>query len=105
MPRFAANLSTMFAELSFLDRFAAAEAAGFAAIELQFPYDYPASEVARRLVAHRLEPVLINLPPGDLAGGERGLAALPGRRAAFAETVEAGLDYALAIGCPAVHCL
>jgi 2-dehydrotetronate isomerase len=105
MPRFAANLSTMFTELGFLDRFAAAEAAGFDAIELQFPYDYPAYEVAKRLAAHGLEPVLINLPPGDLAGGERGLAALPGRQADFAQAVEAGLDYALAIGCRTVHCL
>jgi hydroxypyruvate isomerase len=103
VPRFAANLTCLFTELPFLDRFAAAAAAGFAAVEFQFPYEFPAVEIARRLVQCDLTPVLFNLPPGDLAKGERGLAALPGREAEFDKSLDLALDYARAIGCPRLH--
>ena len=103
MPRFAANLSCLFTELPFLDRFAAAAAAGFEAVEFQFPYDFPAAEIADRLERCGLDPVLFNLPPGDMAKGERGLAALPGREAAFDASLELALDYARAIGCMRLH--
>ena len=79
MPKFAANLSLMFTEWDFLDRFGAAADAGFDAVEFQFPYAYRADEIARRLAAHGQICVLFNLPPGDLAAGDRGLAALPER--------------------------
>jgi len=105
MPRFAANLSMMFTEHDFLDRFAAAAEAGFTAVEFLFPYAYPAAEIAARLARAGLEPALFNLPPGDGAGGERGLAALPGREAEFARSVETALDYAQAIGCRKLHCM
>jgi len=103
MPRFAANLSWLFPELPFLDRFEAARAAGFGAVEYLFPYDVPADAIAARLARHRLTPVLFNLPPGDLAAGERGLAALPGRRADFAAALELALTYAQATDCRRLH--
>ncbi|MBL8397974.1 MAG: hydroxypyruvate isomerase family protein [Candidatus Accumulibacter sp.] len=94
MLRFAANLSFMYQELPFLDRFAAAAADGFTGVEYLFPYDVPAEEIAARLRAHRLEQVLFNLPPGDWRAGERGLACLPGRAAEFAAGVDLALRYA-----------
>lgn len=103
MPRFAANLSWLFTEWSFLDRFAACADAGFTAVECLFPYDTPADAIAARLARHRLTPVLFNLPPGDLAAGERGLAALPNRRADFRAALTKALDYATATGCPRLH--
>jgi 2-dehydrotetronate isomerase len=105
MPRFAANLSMMFTEHDFLDRFAAAADAGFKAVEFLFPYAHPPAEIAARLAQAGLEPALFNLPPGDWAGGERGLAALPGREAEFARSVETALDYAAATGCRKLHCM
>lgn len=79
MPKFAANLSMMFNEVPFPQRFAAAAKAGFAAVEFLFPYDYPAAEVARWLQEAGLRNALFNMPPGDWATGERGMASLPGR--------------------------
>ena len=79
MPRFAANLSMMFNEVPFLDRFEAAAKAGFTAVEFLFPYDYPAKEVGARLHGNGLTQALFNLPPGDWAAGEKGFAALPDR--------------------------
>jgi 2-dehydrotetronate isomerase len=105
MPRFAANLSMMFTEHDFLDRFAAAADAGFKAVEYLFPYDFPAAEIARRLRQSKLEPVLFNLPPGDWAIGERGIAALPGREAEFVRSVDTALEHALAAGCRTLHCM
>lgn len=105
MPRFAANISTMFRELPFADRYAAAAEAGFTAVELQFPYDFRAGELARRRAEAGVEQVLINLPPGDHDAGERGLAALPGRERDFADALERGLDYAAALGCARVHAM
>jgi hydroxypyruvate isomerase len=103
MPRFAANLSMMFTELPFLDRFAAAAAAGFTAVEFLFPYDFPAAEIARRLKDNGLAQVLFNAPPGDWSQGERGQAALPGRQAEFRDGIARALDYAAALECPRLH--
>ena len=105
MPRFAANLSMLFQDHGFLDRFAAAKAAGFGAVEFLFPYDHPAAEVAERLHGAGLDQALFNLPPGDWAGGERGLAALPGRQAEFMASVDRALDYASALGCRKLHAM
>ncbi len=105
MPRFAANLSMMFTELAFLDRFDAAARAGFKAVEFLFPYEHPASEIRRRLDANGLSQALFNMSPGDWAKGERGLAALPGRQSEFAEGISRALDYAAALDCPLVHCM
>lgn len=103
MPRFAANLSLMFNELPFLDRFEAAAKAGFQAVEFLFPYDFPAAEIATRLKDAGLRQVLFNTPPGDWSRGERGLAAQPGRQAEFREGFLKALDYAAALGCPRLH--
>lgn len=103
MPNFAANLSWMFQEWAFLDRFAAAADAGFTAVEYLFPYEHKPDEIARQLSAHRQRLVLFNLPPGDLAAGDRGLAALPERRQDFRSSVETGLQYALATCAPRLH--
>lgn len=105
MPRFAANLSMMFNEIPFLDRFAAARKAGFDAVEFLFPYDYPAAELKARLADNGLTQVLFNMPPGDWAGGERGMACLPGRAGEFRDGVKKALDYAAALGCGMLHCM
>lgn len=105
MPRFAANLSMLFGEVDFLDRFEAAARAGFRAVEVQFPFDWPAEAIAERLRRHRLELVLHNLPAGDWAGGERGIACHPGREAEFREGVERAVGYASALGCRQLNCL
>ena len=105
MPKLAANLSMMFNEVPFLDRFAAAAAAGFRAVEFLFPYEYPPAEVARRLTDNGLQIALFNLPPGDWAGGERGIAALPGREAEFDAGLETALPYAKALGARRLHML
>lgn len=103
MPRFAANLSMLYPELDFLQRFEAAARDGFEAVEYLFPYDYPAAELKARLAAHGLQQVLFNGPPGDWAGGERGLACLPGREAEFRRGIEQALRYAEALHCPRLH--
>jgi hydroxypyruvate isomerase len=103
MPRFAANLSTMYTEHAFLDRFEAAARDGFDAVECQFPYEYPAAELATRLRDHGQRKVLINMPPGDWAAGDRGLACLPGRERDFRAGVARALDYAGELGCTRVH--
>lgn len=103
MPRFAANLSMLFTELPFAQRFAAAAAAGFQGVEFLFPYEHAPHEVAGWLQESKLVNVLFNLPPGNWAGGERGLAALPGREAEFREGVAHAIDYALALGTPRLH--
>jgi hydroxypyruvate isomerase len=105
MPRFAANLSMLFTEHPFLDRFAAAAAAGFTHVELQFPYDFPAAEVRARIDAHGLDLVLFNLPAGDWAAGDRGIAADPARAHEFREGVERALEYAQALAVPRLNCL
>ena len=105
MPRFAANLSMMFTEVDFLDRFDAAARAGFRGVEFLFPYDHPAAEIRRRLDAAGLTQALFNMPPGDWAKGERGMACLPGRQGEFREGVKRALDYAAALDCKLVHCM
>lgn len=103
MPKFAANLTLLFNELPFLDRFDAAARAGFAAVEFLFPYEYPAQEIAARLKANGLQNVLFNLPPGDWAGGERGIACLPGREEEFRVGVETALTYASMLSATRLH--
>lgn len=103
MPRFAANLSMMYGEHAFLDRFAAAAADGFDAVEYLFPYEFPAAEIAKRLADHGLQQALFNAPPGDWAAGERGLACLPGRGEEFRSGVLRAIEYAHALRCPRVH--
>jgi hydroxypyruvate isomerase len=103
MPGLAANLSWLFTEMPFLDRFEAAAAAGFRAVEFLQPYDFPPVEIAARLERYGLEHVLFNLPPGDASKGEHGLAAVPGREAEFMRNVERALDYAKATGCTRLH--
>ncbi len=105
MPRLAANLSVMFTELAFLERFEAAAKAGFKGVEYLFPYDYPAPDLARRLAANSLENVLFNLPPGDWDKGERGIAAIPGRQAEFEGSLDQALHYARALGCRRLHAM
>lgn len=105
MPRFAANLSMMFTEHPFLDRFAAAAAAGFAGVEFLFPYAETVEELARRRADAGVEQALFNLPPGDWDAGERGLASLSGREVEFATSVETALAYARALRCPTLHAM
>ncbi len=103
MPKLAANLSMMFAEMDFLDRFAAASACGFRAVECLFPYAHPKQEVKARLDAHGLEQVLFNVAQGDWDKGERGIGGLPGREDEFRAAIETGLSYARTLGCPRLH--
>ncbi|AOJ06639.1 2-oxo-tetronate isomerase [Burkholderia mayonis] len=103
MPRFAANLTMMYNEHAFLDRFAAAARDGFKAVEYLFPYDFPAAELKARLDAHGLVQALFNAPPGDWAAGERGIASLPGREDAFRRAIDTALDYARVIGNDKIH--
>jgi hydroxypyruvate isomerase len=103
MPRFAANLSMMFNEVPFLDRFALAAKAGFKGVEFLFPYEHPAAEIAQRLKDNGLQQVLFNAPPGDWAKGERGMACHPGREQEFRDSIMRALDYAGALGCPRLH--
>ena len=104
MLRFAANLSMLYAEYAFLDRFEAAAADGFDAVEFMFPYEYSRDEIASRLAAHGLQQVLFNAPPGDAAAGERGLASLPGRQDDFRRSItDHALPWALALKCPRIH--
>ncbi len=103
MPNFAANLSMMFTEVAFLDRFEAAAQAGFSAVEYLFPYDHSPDEIARRLERHQLTQALFNMPPGDFSKGERGLAALPDRFDEFKRGVTRALDYADATGVKRIH--
>lgn len=105
MPRFAANLSMMFNEVPFFDRFEAAAKAGFKGVEFLFPYEFPTSEIAARLKANGLTQVLFNFPPGDWTKGERGLAALPGREEEFEAATRQALAYAEALDCPRLHAM
>ena len=103
MPRFAANLSMMFNEVPFLDRFALAAKAGFKGVEFLFPYDHPAAEIAARLKDNGLQQVLFNAPAGDFGKGERGMAAIPGKQAAFRDSIKLALEYATTLACPRLH--
>jgi hydroxypyruvate isomerase len=105
MPRFAANLSLLFTDAPFVDRFRAAAEAGFEAVEFMFPYEFKASDIRAALHDNDLKLVLHNFPAGDWARGERGLACHPDRVADFREGVQRALDYAQALGCPRLNCL
>ncbi|UVW30158.1 2-oxo-tetronate isomerase [Massilia sp. H6] len=104
MPKFAANLSTMFTEAAFLERFGLARAAGFDAVEFQFPYAFEPRQIVQRLQRYGLELVLHNLPGGDWAAGERGMACDPRRVAQFRDSVALALEYALELGVRRLHC-
>jgi hydroxypyruvate isomerase len=103
MPRFAANLSMMFTEHAFLDRFDAAAEAGFEAVEYLFPYEHDPEAIAERLSRNRLTQALFNMPPGDWAAGERGFASLPERFEDVRGGVETALVYAKATGVKRLH--
>lgn len=105
MPRFVANLSMLFTEVPFLERFARARAAGFTAVEYLFPYDWPAEQLAEQLQAQGLTQVLFNLPPGDWQAGERGIACLPDRIEEFRAGVDRGIAYARVLGNRQLNCL
>jgi hydroxypyruvate isomerase len=102
-PRLAANLSMIFPEIEFLDRFAAAASVGFRAVEYLFPYAYAKAELRSRLESWGFEQVLFNGPPGDFEKGERGIASLPDREAEFRHSIDLALDYAVALRCPRIH--
>jgi hydroxypyruvate isomerase len=105
MPKFAANLTMLFNELPFLDRFKAAADAGFSGVEYLFPYDFDKNELAARLREFGLTQVLHNLPSGNWGAGERGIANLPERVGEFREGVARAIDYAGTLGCPLINCI
>jgi hydroxypyruvate isomerase len=105
MPQFAANLTMLFNEVPFLDRFERAAKAGFEAVEFLFPYAWPAAEIRSRLDAHQLKLVLHNLPAGDWDAGERGIACHPDRVQEFRAGVAKAIEYAKALGVPQLNCL
>jgi len=103
MPRFDANLSWLFQETPFFDRFDAAANAGFKGVEILFPFDHPCDQIAAALEAYQLEMVLFNAPPGKFDAGERGIAALPGRELEFRDTFEQALAYVHRLRCKRIH--
>jgi hydroxypyruvate isomerase len=103
MPKFAANLSWLYQEKSFVERFAAAAQSGFEAVEFLFPYAFRPPEIATKLAENNLKAVLFNLPPGDFDRGERGIAALPGREKDFQTSVQLALEYAEALNVDRLH--
>src|SRR5690348_17139846 len=103
MPRFSANLSMLFKEVPLLDRMAAAAAVGFKGVEFQFPYDHEAHLISDRAAMAGVKVAVFNAPPGNWAAGERGLAALPGRKADFRDALEVALSYADELECPCLH--
>jgi hydroxypyruvate isomerase len=103
LPKLSANLSFLFPDLPFLDRFAAAAAAGFKAVEFAFAYDHPPQDVADAARKSGVQVILMNLPPGDWNAGERGLAAMAGREGDFAASLELAIRYAEATGCKKLH--
>jgi hydroxypyruvate isomerase len=105
MPKFSANLSFLYADLAFLDRFAAAAADGFPAVEYVGPYDHPPEAVAEALTSNGLAQALFNLPAGNWAGGERGIGALPDRISEFRDSVDTAIRYGQALGCAKINCL
>jgi len=105
VPKFAANLTMLFAELPFLDRFAAANTAGFSGVEYLFPYDFDKAELREQLHQHGLTQVLHNLPAGNWGAGERGIAILPDRVEEFRDGVARAIDYAKSLDCRQLNCL
>ena len=105
MPRFAANLTMMFNEVPFLDRFKAASEAGFTAVEFLFPYEHSPEEVAAKAKAAGVQIVLFNMPAGDWAAGERGITGIPGREQEFRDGMDKALKYAGHLGVPRLHAM
>ena len=105
MRKFSANLTMLFNEVGFLSRFERASRAGFKGVEYLFPYEWNKEQLAEELDKYSLEQVLYNLPAGDWAGGERGIACLPGREQEFQEGIGLAIEYAKALGCPRLNCL
>jgi hydroxypyruvate isomerase len=105
VPKFAANLTMLFNEVGFLERFDAAGKAGFKGVEYLFPYDFKPDEIVAKLKANNLTQVLHNLPAGNWGGGERGIAVLPDRTDEFKAGVDKAIEYATALGCKQVNCL
>ena len=105
MPKLAANLSLLFPQIDFLDRFATAARAGFRYVEYQLPYAWPAKSIAERVQAAGIEVVLHNVPAGDAAKGDRGIACLPGRTSEFREGVDRAIEYAKLVRCTRLNCL
>jgi len=105
MPKFAANLSMLFTEAPFIERFGLARDAGFAGVEFLFPYAFDADDILERLQRHQLQLVLHNLPPGDWQAGDRGMACDPRRFEEFQDSVHSAVAYAKELGTPRVHCM
>ena len=105
MPKFNANLTMMFNEVDFLDRFAAAARAGFHGVEFLFPYAHDKEQVAEIAARNKLQVILFNLPPGDWNAGDRGMACDPSRALEFQDSVGKAIDYARALGCDRLHCM
>ena len=105
MPKFNANLSMMFGEVDFLERFGAAAKAGFRGVEFLFPYAYDKNQVAEIAARHKLEIILFNVPPGDWNAGDRGMACDPARTAEFQDSVGKAIEYALTLNCKQIHCM
>lgn len=105
MPRFAANLTWMFNEHAFTDRFQAAADAGFKAVEIQLPYEHPPEVLARHRDAAGVSQIMFNAPPGNMRAGEYGISGLPGREAEFRDSVAQALEYAGALDCQWIHVL
>ncbi|GEA16498.1 MAG: hydroxypyruvate isomerase [Moorella sp. (in: firmicutes)] len=105
MPKFAANLTMLFTELPFLERFNAARKAGFRAVEFLFPYEYAINDIKSLLIENNLQAVLFNLPAGDWAAGERGIAADPGRKEEFRAGVRQAVEWADQLNVPRLNCL
>ncbi|MBT4091083.1 MAG: hydroxypyruvate isomerase [Deltaproteobacteria bacterium] len=105
MPKFAANLSMLFNEVDFLERFKMAAQAGFKGVEIQFPYSWERDTLRAKLNENGLQQVLFNMPPGDWKSGERGIACLPNRIDEFKRGVDLAIEYAMALNCPQINCL
>ena len=105
MPRFAANLSMMFTDVPFIERFGRAAKAGFEAVEFLFPYDFAPEKLAEELKKNDLKQALFNMPAGKWDEGERGMAAIPGREKEFRDNVDKALEYALALDCKCLHAM
>jgi hydroxypyruvate isomerase len=104
MPRFSANLTVLFTNIDFLDRFERASQSGFKAVEYLFPFEWKKEQLAEQLEQYRLQQILHNLPAGNWGAGERGIACLPGREGEFQEGVGKAIEYAKALKCPRLHC-
>ena len=105
MPKFNANLTMMFNEFDFMERFKQAHLHGFKGVEILFPYAYPQDEVGDTLSKNNLELVLFNMPPGDFEAGDRGLACLPDRISEFKDNVHIAINYAAPLNCKRLHCM